>query len=535
MERDRVYIEYCTGCAKHQWCTNHNEAKYLKYFNDCNLAIMRENPSVQVSGNVVPPWLAKKYVTDEDQRSFGKQFFPRTGAFEVHFNRLVIFSKLESGFWPHPELLGKRISEIIELSRQPPPDKPSKVRTEASTTTKKRKKRKRKLRKARSPSTKTKKKDKPAQPPRYLFDNSGLDKRPSSPPERQTDNPRSLFDAEPNFGKFDVVAQPVFLSDSFDVAKVKPAGPDNQAKAKKESSKAKAKSQSSSSSSSSNHSGRKFKFPENSKQAEPEFNRKSFSAKKSSEGSGSGKEDDKYSDDEDEERYSEGKAGDQYSDDRDEERYSDDQGAGNYSDKYSDEKDSKHEDNSYSSESDRPKGGPAPNKRSRSHSSDEYSEPSKSSLSSSDKRSRNKNPDSFISPARPAAAPDSEDEYDDNYDEEEEEEEQDEASSSSDYSSQVTKSFGLSLPVGELNNKVRLTQKITYQNKTGEPCEFILTSNKPQLMEPKERVVKATIGQKAKFQLRFMPVAEPCEKKFILKVEGNGQLCEVIEIKATYE
>jgi hypothetical protein len=32
-----------------------------------------------------------------------------------------------------------------------------------------------------------------------------------------------------------------------------------------------------------------------------------------------------------------------------------------------------------------------------------------------------------------------------------------------------------------------------------------------------------------------MPVPEACEKKLVLKVESNGQLWEVIEIKATYE
>jgi hypothetical protein len=549
MERDRVYIEYCTGCAKHQWCTNHNEAKYLRYFSDCRTAILRDNPGVQVTGNDLPPWLVKKFVTDEDQRTFGKLFFPRTGAFEVHFNRLVLFSKLESGLWPHPELLGKKVAEVIEASRQPPPEKPPRVKYEANTTTKKkRKKRKKRTRKSRSPSAKVKRSDQAGQAPRYLFENAEFNRRPPSPPTKTSDNPRSLFDADPSFNKFEAVGQPVYMTDSFEVKKdpqdasgfIDNFGGDKHSKA----------------SSHSSGSSRKFKFPDSSLQ-EGHVKHKSYPEKSSEDEYGEDQSDkysdeehksegysdndkghsDKYSDDDKghSDKYSDDDKGhsDKYSDDDKghSDKYSDDDKG--YSDKYSDDDKGKEDSEGYSDDDRGHSAQAKPVRKSSDSSSSQEDKKADSEDSYKDEEGYESDNYDDSQAARKPAKSDEEADYDDEYGDSEKEEES--SSSSSDDSLQITKSFGLSLPVGEMSNKVRPMQKITYQNKSGETCEFILTSTKPALMVPKEERVKIKAGEKGKFQLRFMPVPEACEKKLLLKVESNGQLWEVIEIKATYE
>ena len=53
-------------------------------------AIKRQNPHVNVYGNIVPPEMRDKYFTDQDARedpegAIGKTPFPRMGAFEVFY------------------------------------------------------------------------------------------------------------------------------------------------------------------------------------------------------------------------------------------------------------------------------------------------------------------------------------------------------------------------------------------------------------------------------------------------------------------
>lgn len=281
MESDRVYIEHCKGCAHHKWCTNHNEAKYLQYFNDCRMAILRASPYVQVHENELPPWLAKTFTTDEENRTFGTHYFPRTGAFEVHFNRTVIFSKLNTGLWPNTDLIGKKVREAIEIKRQPPPEMLKKTKTETHLATKKKRKtRKKRLKKLRSPSAKARRIKKSVTSPRYLYDIMNYDERLPSPPTRTTEIPRQLFEAEQSFSKFNQVAVPEDKIDPFEMRRNRQDSSgfiDNFEDPRVLSGQV--ASETSSSRSSSSRSGRKFKFPENSNQSESEFGRKSFPAK----------------------------------------------------------------------------------------------------------------------------------------------------------------------------------------------------------------------------------------------------------------
>ena len=116
-EGDRVYIEFCVKCEQHQWCTQHNSAKYLNYFNQCKAELQRFRSELRVLANEIPPKLAKTYhLRPEGEVKVvpGKLAFPRLGAFEVYYRGTVLFSKLESGLWPRPDLLCESLAKLQE-------------------------------------------------------------------------------------------------------------------------------------------------------------------------------------------------------------------------------------------------------------------------------------------------------------------------------------------------------------------------------------------------------------------------------------
>lgn len=116
-EGDRVYIEFCVKCEQHQWCTQHNSAKYLNYFNQCKAELQRFRAGLRVLANEIPPKLAKIYhLRPEGEVKVvpGKLAFPRLGAFEVYYRGNVLFSKLESGLWPRPDLLCESLEKLQE-------------------------------------------------------------------------------------------------------------------------------------------------------------------------------------------------------------------------------------------------------------------------------------------------------------------------------------------------------------------------------------------------------------------------------------
>lgn len=115
---EKVFIEHCVGCKTHQWCTNHDEDKYIQYFTMCKNVITRTCSRVTVSQNEVPLGFQDKFVADPNISHFGRYHFPRIGAFEVYFRGKLIFSKIESMKWPHPGKVAEKIKEIQEAPPQ---------------------------------------------------------------------------------------------------------------------------------------------------------------------------------------------------------------------------------------------------------------------------------------------------------------------------------------------------------------------------------------------------------------------------------
>lgn len=52
-EQNCVYIEHCTHCNCHQWCTSHDEKKYHDFFQKVKYSILQTFPSFSVLENQV--------------------------------------------------------------------------------------------------------------------------------------------------------------------------------------------------------------------------------------------------------------------------------------------------------------------------------------------------------------------------------------------------------------------------------------------------------------------------------------------------
>lgn len=107
-------FEFCIKCPQHQWCTSHEEKKYLKHFQACKKAI-EENMThftdlglgqIEIRENEIPEEMQGSFMRKEEgyiiKRDGGKRLWPRIGAFEIYLDGKVVFSKLTSGRWPNP-------------------------------------------------------------------------------------------------------------------------------------------------------------------------------------------------------------------------------------------------------------------------------------------------------------------------------------------------------------------------------------------------------------------------------------------------
>ena len=113
--QEKVYIEYCTDCRVHSWSTNHDESKYLAYFERCKQEILEVFPEMTVIANAIPPGFAHYFQSHKRQPQpwAGKTSFPRIGAFEVYYQTSILFSKLCSGMWPKPCLVQRQLTHAI--------------------------------------------------------------------------------------------------------------------------------------------------------------------------------------------------------------------------------------------------------------------------------------------------------------------------------------------------------------------------------------------------------------------------------------
>ena len=79
--------------------------------------------------NTIPLGFEDNFFTEDENliKRYGKVKFPRIGAFEVYFNRKVIFSKLTNGgLWPNHDVVARKIAEELERLQRPPMAKPIK-------------------------------------------------------------------------------------------------------------------------------------------------------------------------------------------------------------------------------------------------------------------------------------------------------------------------------------------------------------------------------------------------------------------------
>jgi len=111
-------IETCINCKDHVWNTRHDEAKYQEFFNKVSTAIVARIPNALTMRNQIPksylPYdLYCNLIPNDDENVPFSQQVARTGAFEVSYKGLLIFSKLQGGYWPNCELVAQKCEAIV--------------------------------------------------------------------------------------------------------------------------------------------------------------------------------------------------------------------------------------------------------------------------------------------------------------------------------------------------------------------------------------------------------------------------------------
>jgi len=89
-----IHIEVCENCKIHEWCTHHDEKKYLTNFENVKSAILSAVPGCEVVKNV--------------------DIIPKIGAFEVNHGAQCLFSKMKSGLWPSPPAIAQRVKSYFD-------------------------------------------------------------------------------------------------------------------------------------------------------------------------------------------------------------------------------------------------------------------------------------------------------------------------------------------------------------------------------------------------------------------------------------
>jgi len=484
---DRVYIEYCRHCGRHQWCTMHVEEKYSSYFNACRREIQDLSPEVSVRDNEVPPTLRNKFVEESAGAlpSLGKVSFPRMGAFEVYLRGKALFSKLESGHWPHPGLIAAKVKEALDQFRLPPP-----IPESRRTAKKKKLKRKKKSRKNRSDHS---------APPLSEARNGA---RSEITPERGANRTnRSLHEAGER-GKSEVRT------------------PDRSIARDKET-EGKSRSRQSS------------ETPDLPKPSPKPVPAKPLTPHLSD------PSDDDYSS---KPSHRDSAKLPLYEDDYE------DKFEGGSSDEREDQTLLKGKKGAVERQQTRPeaasgstevgKGREVPvveepqlQKGEEDRESDDVYQDEDEEYPDEEENKREVPDEEPAQPEDPAS--DQEDQYQDDYDQDEREAEgsqgAEQAEAEEPEKREVTKQFELQLKVG-----VDSSKKITYENKQDEAAVYMLTSSDPDIMEVKEPEVEIAGHDKGKFQLRFFAVDSPQTFIIYLYVDENDSPVECIEITAKF-
>ena len=116
-------VESCQNCREHHWNTRHDESKYEEFYNKISNGIIEKLPSAVVMRNQIPksylPYdLYCNLIPNEDDNCEYYDQVPRTGAFEVSYKGLLVFSKLQQGYWPNIELVANKCANLVSDERE---------------------------------------------------------------------------------------------------------------------------------------------------------------------------------------------------------------------------------------------------------------------------------------------------------------------------------------------------------------------------------------------------------------------------------
>lgn len=112
-------VEMCQNCKEHQWNTRHDEAKYNEFFKRVSESIIDRVPNAVIMKNMIPKYyldfdIYNNLVQNDDPSDPNYVQVPRTGAFEVSYKGMLIFSKLNGGYWPNCELVADKCAAVVE-------------------------------------------------------------------------------------------------------------------------------------------------------------------------------------------------------------------------------------------------------------------------------------------------------------------------------------------------------------------------------------------------------------------------------------
>jgi len=82
-------------------------------------AIIERIPNAMVMKNQIPkqylPFdLYNNLVPNNEEDTPYFQQIPRTGAFEISFKGMLVFSKLKGGYWPNCELVAEKCYNVVQ-------------------------------------------------------------------------------------------------------------------------------------------------------------------------------------------------------------------------------------------------------------------------------------------------------------------------------------------------------------------------------------------------------------------------------------
>lgn len=118
-----VFVVECTqNCHEHAWHTRHDEAKYNDFFKRIAASIIDRIPNAIIMKNQIPksylPFdLYNNLVPNEDENTPYFQQVPRVGAFEISYKGLLVFSKLQGGYWPNCDLVAYKCEGIVHAEQ----------------------------------------------------------------------------------------------------------------------------------------------------------------------------------------------------------------------------------------------------------------------------------------------------------------------------------------------------------------------------------------------------------------------------------